>query len=421
MRALILFLLLISAACTPKGGGTPGSPAPTSGAQSPTVDGTITSGGGNGIDGRMTEMYSKDIESLPEYKRYIVPILRRLMQGRADVLVVYLKWAAKSKTWYFVPKKLPSLPKERIALAFTSTDQLALHSDKEIFIDQPAYLAQTDREKATLLLHEMVMGAKLLMKKLPQKQCEHLSGALDPMACKDEDMMRLAIADPDAGSADRQNILNGRDHESVRAMTVYLMDPKQSLAGSSIAVLRSRLDFNFPWEHILSSVDREELLAAVDRTMLSDEPFVAEESFATLEGVACKIDLTTVGLSHEINLTAIASTGEKYFDSRLLFHGGSSIPLMAKGILDPSGSKKMVDLVTIEPVSQGQGYTTANGQNIQAKFQFVVSRDSSPRVLEFRIVPIRVRRVTSYRNGLPSETIETVEIKSMKPVRCRAK
>lgn len=426
LPGLLVFSAVLTSACT-GGASSPGAPG---GAQTRSqLEGPITSGGGNGLDGRMTEMYSKDIQTLPEYRRYIVPVLRRLTQNRTDVLVAYLRWAANNKAWYFVPEKLPSLPKERIALAFKSTDQLALHSDKEIFIDEPAYRAQTDREKAFLLLHEMVMGARLLMKKAPIKQCSILSGSLESSSCKDPEILKLAAMDAQYDPKEEQIILNGRDHESVRAMTVYLMEPKRTLDGASIAALRSRLEFNFPWDHLLSSVDQDQLVAAIDRAILAQTTFTAPPSFASDSEGECFLGYNpqyTYATSVEMGtgrLSDPSSTPPKP-GIRLAAYivRDRPIQLEARGVKDPKGSGQIVDLVEIESFNMYPSWRQMpRGGYHQLRYQFFISRGPQPTVIEYRLIPVAVRSRVDYHNGVSAQESEAIPIKNLQPFRCISK
>jgi hypothetical protein len=418
----VLVTAVFSTACTVS----PGSSGSSAGSKTRgQMDGPITSGGGNGLDGRMTEMYSKDIQSLPEYRRYIVPVLRRLSQNRTDVLVAYLRWAANSKAWYFVPERLPNLPKERIALAFKSTDQLALHSDKEIFIDEPAYRAQTDREKAFLLLHEMVMGARLLMKKSPVKQCSILSGSLESSSCKDPEIMKLATMDADFDPKQEQIILNGRDHESVRAMTVYLMEPKRALDGASIAALRSRLEFNFPWDHLLSSLDQDQLIAAIDRSVLARTAFTAPPSFASKVDSDCYLsqkDLSSSYLSYELGNLAGPNAEEKGLGLSVQLQRDRPLALVARGVSDPKGSGQIVDLVEIEPFNLWASVQRAPNVGVfKFRYQFYISRGPQPTVLEYRLIPVEVRSQSDYYNGISTQEYESIAIKGLQPFRCVSK
>ena len=417
--AALLFIGVIGlAACTPRGPG--GSSGPSQ--QDPfTGNGTITSGGGNTIDGRMTEMYQKSIETLPEYKRYVFPILRKLSKGQPDVLVAYLQWAAKTKVWYFVPRKLASLPADRIAMTFTSTEQLALHSEKEVFIDEPAYLAQNDHARAYLLLHELVMGAKLLMKKPPEFQCKILSGVLSVTACRDKLQMNLATSNPDSTGREATTLLNGSDHESVRSMTVYLADSKQAFDGASVAAVRQRLGFHFPWDHLASYVQAEDFFAAIDRTRLSSTKFKTVKSFASEGNQPCHVEY----IERYLRL-GLGEKGADWWTSEpglqiMAWVYPDTIRLKSSGVPYPPQSSEIVDLVELRFEYNSDSVVRRTVNDFKTyKYQFYLSRGEQPVVLEYRIIPINVRFSENEYNKMKFFEREEIEIKGFEPFRCIA-
>jgi hypothetical protein len=292
---LVMATVFALVACSRSGpsGGNPAVPAagpaapPTSGA--PPTQGSFSGkgtsslgGGGNGIDGVAIEAYANtNIESLPEYRRHILPILRKLSVGKPDVLVAYLLWAVKQKAWYFIPRKLENLPKEKVQLLFRS-DQLALHGETEVFIEQELYQKSSMKDRAVLLLHEMVMAARLLMKKSPQMQCEALSKSTELNACRDSEMLKIA-SPMVVGKDDDIHSLNGLDHSTVRSLTVYLGDEKQDHSGTSVFAQRVRLGFVFPWDALLSKQTGEDLNLALQRSVFANDQFRTNDSQCLLQ------------------------------------------------------------------------------------------------------------------------------------------
>ena len=407
------------------GSGGSGSATASGGGAHGTAEGTITSGGGNTLDGKMTERYSQDIEKLPEYVHIIVPQLRKLSQQHADVFVAYLQWVATNKAWYFVPVKLPSLPKERIALAFQS-DQLALHSDKEIFIDKDSYAAESEQERAFLLMHEMVMGAKLLMKKTPQQQCAILNGVLDPGICSDPTVLKSAVTEPtDVNSKDPEAILNGHDHESVRAMTIFLMDKNQTLEGSRVAAKRRQLDFTFPWDGNLSQITLQQTLDALQRSTLAEETFKAITTIGTVDPTECYLKTFDFHDHWSIVFGTGRYAGESgdqsaTFTQNWWIPSGATIPLEARGVLDPTGTGQLVDLVEILPNAVSSGGSRMNmARSSLLKMQFYISRGATPHLIEYRAIPVAERSRTVYQHGLQTDELEFIEIKSQTSLRCQ--
>jgi hypothetical protein len=454
--SLLAFTLLL-AACTPAGkspgsGGGAGPGAPTGTAPGapgiPDAQGTFSGGGGNGINGRAIETYSVDIESLPEYKRVILPILRKMAAGRPDVLVTYLTWAVKNKAWYFVPVELEKLPKEKIQLSFQS-DQLARHLENEVFIYAPAYSDRTINERAALLMHEMVMAAKLLMKKSPQAQCEALTKASAIEECRDPKTLKFASTLSAIGDDDVHS-LNGVDHAAVRTMTLFLTDGKQEPTGLNVTAERIRLGFTFPWDSSVSRLTAKDLLLALERARLAGALFNSRPSFAlnsesrcllqiqhndtyfylvlssALVGgapVAGKPELPSFSAStdffnvYDSGYTSVGSGGaaSAMLDAPVSAEHVNSAAMDFKGVVDPQVSESTVDRVSFANVAY-EG--SADWQ--QSKFEFFLSRTKTPELIAYRISPVKLLLKTDAkdRSGVYRD-VEWITDKTKIPVLCK--
>jgi len=451
LLVLGLALTLALGACKPpgSGGGNPAVPAtgpaapPASGA--PPTQGSFSGkgtsslgGGGNGIDGVAVEAYANtNIESLPEYRRHILPILRKLSVGKPDVLVAYLLWAAKQKAWYFIPRKLENLPKEKVQLLFRS-DQLALHGETEIFIEQEPYQKSSMKDRAVLLLHEMVMAARLLMKKSPQAQCEALSKSTELNACRDPEMLKIAT--PMTVSKDDDiHSLNGLDHSTVRSLTVYLGDEKQDHSGAGAFAQRVRLGFVFPWDALLSKQTGEDLNLAIQRAALANDQFHTHDS----QCLMFRKSYTTPQNIWQFSQVRFPQTGEKqtptaansarsvwpYGDyERYYQHIGTPIEIptsnsSAHAIIESRGSSDrtfgqgaIVDVFDVLPNVDNAG----DGLFLYPKVEFFVSRTQPPQLLGYRLNFVRgllKKKGTSLLRTW--STIEWVVDKSTPPIECK--
>lgn len=138
-----------------RGDGLP-SPAPRSEAEG----GLDAGGGGNGVNGKPLESYRVEITQLPAYQRLHEKILSKIVDRfpklAADFLHITLE-----RSWYFVPVPLRKLPAYKIGVSF-KTDQFALQKLKEIWFDKLAFDKMSEDDQETLLLHELVMGVRLL-------------------------------------------------------------------------------------------------------------------------------------------------------------------------------------------------------------------------------------------------------------------
>ena len=305
----LLTLAVLAAACSPKGVGRSSAlpegadavvPAPT------TAEGTVSGGGGNGCEGKAFEAYAQKITNFTEYRLYIQPLLRRMIEGGNDPLASYLTWVAEEKVWYFIPCQLERLSREQIGLAIDS-DQLARHGEHGIYIygdkndDKPVaegassrvkkhYYNQRLKARAALLLHEMVMGARLLMKKSAKEQCKMLASK-EADLCTNQELM--AIAETVEVDPAQVMVMNADDHEAVRAMTAYLAERGADVTADKVWQTRQRYKFHFPWDRSVSRLDFQGLAKAFSRSVVDKDIFLPKSSTPYVGDIAaaCTINV----------------------------------------------------------------------------------------------------------------------------------
>lgn len=272
VQCAVVALVALSA-CTPQNGSGPSA----GGEKGPVLQGTVSGGGGNGCEGKAFEAYAEKITNLEEFRIYIAPILRRLRSTGNDVLVDYLEWAANTKTWYFVPCELEKLPKEQVGVAI-QYEQLALHGEHGIYIHSTSYRSKERKlkDRAALLLHEIVMGAKLLSKQEPKLQCETLKGPSASSACGDK-MLAEVLVSSTGGDPKSRLSLDAREHEAIRAMTVFLAQRNSDFSDGSIRATRKRMGFTFPWDVGLSEVSIDDAVKAIARSIMTGASYQATE------------------------------------------------------------------------------------------------------------------------------------------------
>lgn len=190
MKLLNLTLILLSVggllACQPRGSSAPGG-APTAPLGTPTGAGTGSAspapsgpgtghvggvdpvGGGNGVEGSMIEDYRVYIQNTDAYKRLQEKVFNKLVV-KFPRLAADLKFVAANKRWYIIPTELNTLPSYKIGVSF-KTEQYALQTPSEIYIDQRIYKKMSESAQETLLLHEIVMGVRLLVFANPLQTC----------------------------------------------------------------------------------------------------------------------------------------------------------------------------------------------------------------------------------------------------------
>lgn len=169
MKKLISLLLSLCflAACQGQNGG--GGSA----RQQNELGGTDSTGGGNGVNGKPLESYAVSIEANADYKTHIAPIIAQVVKKfprfASDLIHISV-----DRRWYLIPVDLDKIPQERIGVAF-AVDQLALQSRAAVWIDDKLFAKMPEGEdRAKLLLHELVMGIRMMEFQGGLNQC--LSG-----------------------------------------------------------------------------------------------------------------------------------------------------------------------------------------------------------------------------------------------------
>jgi len=214
------------------------------------ANGTIDSGGCNGFEKGCLESYAVDITTLPEYQKVVKPIGEKMVaindknaaeDDKKNGITDELSVLAKSKVWYFVPTSLDQIPSDKLGVAF-STEQLALQSKREIWIDAKKYQALSDQAKGELLLHELVM-AQYLIKYMTQAEIDKVLSASYPLSS--------SVATEDIGNLyDKANPppkfegLNKEDYENIRGMTRFVLENSSSLTNEQFKKAVKR--FSFP-------------------------------------------------------------------------------------------------------------------------------------------------------------------------------
>ena len=137
------------------------------------LGGTDSTGGGNGVDGKPLESYAVNIEANADYKTHIAPVIAQVVKKfprfASDLIHVSV-----DRRWYLLPVELDKIPHERIGVAF-AVDQLALQSRAAVWIDDKQFRKMPNGEdRAKLLLHELVMGIRMMEFQGGLNQC--LSG-----------------------------------------------------------------------------------------------------------------------------------------------------------------------------------------------------------------------------------------------------
>lgn len=391
------------------------SPVPTN-TQGPGTGqmGTVTGGGGNGIDNKALETYAVHIDTLPEYRKYIAPIFQRMSRGKPDILLGYFNWAISHKAWLFLPTDFDSLAKEQVGVNFSS-DQLARNYPKEVHISATRYNSKSPRDKAYLLMHEIVMSARFLMKQPPEVQCAALNQGNEKQ-CTSPEMLKLARMKTYDEKA--RESLDNVDHDSVRVLTVYLMTKDQDLTGETISRVRRNLGFEFPWDQLESSLGLGDLIDAINRANLAGDILASPDvpNGNSENPVQCYPQVSFHSGYANLNML--------FLDPRVIEPGGFQNPygsnetitrngrsethpviqrafvwtsedgIEAKGALDPRDGEHLIDVVRVLPnLSYYWSYGTAG--EVLSVLEFYLSRETTPRLIEIRSIPVRLLKKTT--------------------------
>lgn len=140
---------------TPTTTSTTGQTAGTSG-----LGGIDGAGGGNGFKGKPLDQFRVDLKTVPAYKRLYAKVISKLIV-RFPKLAGDLTYIADARSWNFIKTELKTLPAAKIGVSF-KTDQMALQTKSEIWINDLIFPTMADEDQEALILHELLMGIRLL-------------------------------------------------------------------------------------------------------------------------------------------------------------------------------------------------------------------------------------------------------------------
>ena len=122
--------------------------------------GTDSVGGGNTINGKPIDAYIKDPKKLNCYINKINPLIEKLESSYPN-LAADFKHFTLQRDWYFVPGSIEVIPKIILG-TYSKTDQTALQDFRKVWIDYNLFSQMTEDDQAILIIHEFVIGMRLL-------------------------------------------------------------------------------------------------------------------------------------------------------------------------------------------------------------------------------------------------------------------
>lgn len=136
-------------------------------------NGGTDSGGGNGVDGHTIEEYAVNIRADASFQKYVLPIILKVAETHPRFASDMIHVAAE-RTWYKIPVALNSLKSSQIGVSFGDKDvqQFALQNLKAVWINSRLFNNfENDEVRARLLLHEVLMGVRLMKLKNSLDDC----------------------------------------------------------------------------------------------------------------------------------------------------------------------------------------------------------------------------------------------------------
>lgn len=282
--------------------------------------GTGDSGGGNLYKGRPIESYKIDITQLPSYKSKVAPIvealtdLKRTANGKQlsnpDLGRMFQSILTK-RSWYMIPGDLEILPKERTGIAVPS-EQGALQSAKEIWVNSNLFNAMFSDDQGTLILHEVLMGIRLLKFASDREQC--LSYTTDPNYC--------SLRTTPNGDITQ---LTPNDYAEIRASGVEIMKSYPQLTYEAWDDLMARYNYsmstrNFPYMGDQGEIATEKVIGTIKRAQVAQRgPTYGYSTYPTRvvqnQG-ACQVELveTTGPAKYEFKLKTPKESRNFVFD-----------------------------------------------------------------------------------------------------------
>ena len=244
---MAFLLLIILSACAKSEKTSPVGPQPLP--TPPPHGGTIDGGGGIGVHGRPLDSYHIDLNVVPEFKTLLQPMLSTL-QRYLPALASDLNRVITARSWYMGPFDLDQIPGNQMGVFFP-TDQIAIQNLSEVWIDQKLFEPMKVEDKAVLLLHELVMGVRLLAFSDGYEQClvkadeafalthDLAKNEKDRAVCNSSPLPDLG---PAISGAPKIN-LSDEDYPNIRYLTEKIYDTKGAMDDNEIKTWLYRHQF----------------------------------------------------------------------------------------------------------------------------------------------------------------------------------
>lgn len=197
----------------------PGLPAPPS--NSMQTGGVDDGGGGNGLKGKPLESYAFDVRALPEFQTYVLPVIKHL-QTTAPNLAADMIYLSAERNWYLVPIKLDQISTAFLGTYFP-TDQMAIQSSHDIWMDKNIFDNMAPEDRGRLLVHELLMGIKILEQLSSLEKCFAKQARLDNAKLYKEERMNCFKTYPKISGENSASLrIYKDDYALIRKLTAAL-------------------------------------------------------------------------------------------------------------------------------------------------------------------------------------------------------
>lgn len=223
------------------------------GPQNTAEGGADPGGGGNGINGRPIESYAVSMMKVDSFTEFILPIIREVSQTHPR-FASDMAHIALNRNWFFVPVTLNKIPSHAIGVSFGDKDseQMALQNLRAVWLDSNLFQSaeSTNESRAQLVLHEILMGIRLMRYKSSLDNCysevalQGLSkeSAVGHSKLRDKCALTYGFNDNDKTTPGfSSSKLTSEDYDNIRELGLELWNAKGAISKIQLdAWLRER-------------------------------------------------------------------------------------------------------------------------------------------------------------------------------------
>lgn len=225
-------------------------------------EGGGSDGGGNSYRGRPLDSYIVFPMEMPAFRATVRPVLEDLQRKaesdhRMDLLRNLIFSVFAQKTWYLLPGPLDPISSELPGFP-VQTDQAVLQNFHRVWLDQNIWEKMSLQDQGLLLLHEAVMGLKILRFASSQDQCR--AAYAESNTCGRQDSSAGVIR------------LKAGDYLDVQRMTATIARDFVTLTSDSWIELlqKNNIRFGFDWFESENPFSRKEFQANLAKANLSN-------------------------------------------------------------------------------------------------------------------------------------------------------